>query len=285
MSTLIDGKAQAQVERDQLTMRVAAHLAAGRAAPGLATILVGDNPASHVYVRNKRKQAGEVGITSFHHELPATTTTTELLLLIQALNHNDAVHGILVQLPLPSHIDEAAVLVAVSPTKDVDGFHPDNVARLSLGLPGFVPCTPLGCLRLLQAHQVPMAGAHAVVVGRINIVGKPMAHLLLQQHATVTIAHSKTTDLARIVQMADIVVAAVGRPLLLTAAHIRPGAVVIDVGINRNAAGKLVGDVDFDAVAPIAKAITPVPGGVGPMTIAMLLANTVTSYERSLQGS
>jgi methylenetetrahydrofolate dehydrogenase (NADP+) / methenyltetrahydrofolate cyclohydrolase len=280
---LIDGKAAAARVKDEIRRQVNDRVVVVGRAPGLATVLVGADPASHVYVRNKRKSAHEVGIVSFHHELPAeTTTTTTLLALVEQLNRDPAVDGILVQLPLPAHIDESAVLVAIRPDKDVDGFHPDNVAKLTMGLPGgFVPCTPLGCLRLLRDEGVPLAGAHAVVVGRSNIVGKPMASLLLAENATVTIAHSKTKDLAAITRQADVLVAAVGRSQLIGGAHIKPGAVVIDVGINRGADGALRGDVNTAAVMGVAAAVTPVPGGVGPMTIAMLLSNTLTSFERA----
>ena len=282
---IIDGKAGAERVRAEVTAAVAAHAAAGRRAPGLATVLVGDDPASHVYVKNKRRQAAECGIISSHHELSPTTTTAELLAVVKALNDDGAVDGILVQLPLPKQIDENAVLLAVDPKKDVDGFHPENVARLTMGLPGgFVPCTPLGCRRLLIDEGVTLRGAHAVVVGRSNIVGKPMASLLLERDCTVTIAHSKTRDLASVCRSADILVAAVGRAQMIGKGFIKEGAVVIDVGINRVPAavegGKptLVGDVDWAAIQGIAAAATPVPGGVGPMTIAMLLQNTLTSY-------
>ncbi len=291
---MIDGKAAAERVRAEVKTAVDALIAKGHRPPGLATVLVGDDGASHVYVKNKRKQAGECGLLSFHHELPATSTTAEVLALVQQLNADEAVDGILVQLPLPKQVDEHAVLVAVDPSKDVDGFHPDNVARLTMGLPGaFVPCTPLGCLRLLDDEHVELKGARVVVVGRSNIVGKPMAALLLQRDCTVTIAHSKTRDLAAVCREADIVVAAVGRARMIGKEHIKPGAVVIDVGINRLPAGpaldgqpgkpgKLVGDVDQEAVMGIAGSLTPVPGGVGPMTIAMLLSNTLTSHARRL---
>lgn len=278
----IDGKAAAARVRDEVRVAVAERVGRGLRAPGLATVLVGADPASHVYVRNKRKSAEEVGIHSFHHELPAETTTAALLALVQTLNRDPTVDGILVQLPLPEHVDEHAILVAIAPEKDVDGFHPENVAKLTMGLHGgFVPCTPLGCLRLLDDEGVNLAGAWAVVVGRSNIVGKPMASLLLARHATVTIAHSKTRDLPAITRQADVLVAAVGRARMLGAAHVKPGAIVIDVGINKGDDGKLCGDVDTDAVMGIAAAVTPVPGGVGPMTIAMLLQNTLTSFDRA----
>jgi methylenetetrahydrofolate dehydrogenase (NADP+)/methenyltetrahydrofolate cyclohydrolase len=280
-TTVIDGKAAAATVRAEVAAAVSARRAAGSRAPGLATVLVGTDPASHVYVRNKRKAAEACGIHSIHHELAAETTTEALLATVAALNADDAVDGILVQLPLPKHIDEHAVLVAIDPAKDVDGFHPENVARLAMGLAdGFVPCTPLGCLRLLDDLGVDLSGTSAVVVGRSNIVGKPMASLLLARNATVTIAHSKTKDLAAVTRGADVVVAAVGRRHMIGAKHIKPGAIVIDVGINRDDTGALCGDVDFAAVSGIAGACTPVPGGVGPMTIAMLLKNTLTSFDR-----
>ncbi len=286
---IIDGKAAAVRVRAEVKAAVALHTAAGRRAPGLATVLVGDDPASHVYVKNKRKQAAECGLISAHHELPSTTTTAELLAVVSKLNDDGAVDGILVQLPLPKHIDEHAVLVALDPQKDVDGFHPDNVARLTMGLAGgFVPCTPLGCLRLLDDEkELQLRGARAVVVGRSNIVGKPMASLLLGRDCTVTIAHSKTKDLAGVCRQADVLVAAIGRAQMIGAGFIKPGAIVIDVGINRlpeidGRPGKLVGDVDWAAIEGVAAAATPVPGGVGPMTIAMLLQNTLTSYVRRL---
>ena len=275
---IIDGKAIAATVRAEIGTEVQKRREAGQRAPGLATVLVGDDPASHVYIRNKRKQCAAVGIESFHHELPADIPQNQLLELIDSLNGTDAVDGILVQLPLPRHLDEEAVLCRIAPDKDVDGFHPENVAKLVLGQAGFVPCTPLGCMRLLREANVELSGAHAVVVGRSNIVGKPMAQLLLQANATVTIAHSRTRDLAALTQEADIVVAAVGRLNLIRAEHIKVGATVIDVGMNRNEAGKLAGDVDFESVAPKSGAITPVPGGVGPMTIAMLLSNTLQAH-------
>jgi methylenetetrahydrofolate dehydrogenase (NADP+)/methenyltetrahydrofolate cyclohydrolase len=286
---IIDGKAAAERVRAEVKAAVAVHTAKGRRAPGLATVLVGDDPASHVYVKNKRKQATECGLISAHHELAPTTTTAELLAVVQALNADPDVDGILVQLPLPKQVDENAVLVAVDPKKDVDGFHPENVARLTMGLPGgFVPCTPLGCLRLLEDEGLTLKGARAVVVGRSNIVGKPMASLLLQRDCTVTIAHSKTRDLAGVCREADILVAAIGRAQMIGKGFVREGAVVVDVGINRlpdvdGKKGSLVGDVDWSAIEGIAAAATPVPGGVGPMTIAMLLQNTLTSYERRHQ--
>ncbi len=279
-ATIIDGKAISAKVRGEVKDEVARRVAAGKRAPGLATVLVGEDPASHTYVKNKRKAAAETGIVSLHHELPASTSDKELLALVASLNADPTVDGILVQLPLPKHIDATLVLRAIDPDKDVDGFHPDNVARLALGIPGFVPCTPLGCMRLLDEHGVELRGARAVVIGRSNIVGKPMLQLLLQRDATVTVAHSKTKDLAAVTRDADVIVAAVGRRNVVGREHVKPGAVVIDVGMNRNDAGKLCGDVDFPAVSEVAGFITPVPGGVGPMTIAMLMQNTLTSHAR-----
>jgi methylenetetrahydrofolate dehydrogenase (NADP+)/methenyltetrahydrofolate cyclohydrolase len=280
---IIDGKAASQRVRDEVKRDVDARMARGLRRPGLATVLVGEDPASAVYVKNKRKGAEEAGIVSVHVPLPATTTTEELLAVVARLNADDTVDGILVQLPLPKHVDEHAVLLAIAPDKDVDGFHPENVARLNMGVAGaLVPCTPLGCLRLLVDEAVDLNGARAVVVGRSNIVGKPMAALLLSKNATVTIAHSRTKDLPAVCREADVLVAAVGRAKMIGREHVRDGAVVIDVGINRGADGKLVGDVDWDAIQGVAAAATPVPGGVGPMTIAMLLQNTLTAHGRRL---
>jgi methylenetetrahydrofolate dehydrogenase (NADP+)/methenyltetrahydrofolate cyclohydrolase len=249
--------------------------------PGLAVVLVGEDPASQVYVASKTRQAEEAGIRHFDHRLPASTSTGELIALVQRLNARPDVHGILVQLPLPSGVDSAAVLAAIDPAKDVDGFHAVNVGRLALGQPATVPCTPLGCLILIREAMPQMAGRRALVVGRSNIVGKPMAQLLLQNDCTVTIAHSRTRDLPQVCAEAEILVAAIGRPRAIAGEWIRPGAVVIDVGINRidDGGGKtrLVGDVDYEAALQRAGAITPVPGGVGPMTIACLLMNTVNA--------
>ncbi len=278
---IIDGKAFAAGLRARIGQEVARLRAGHGLVPGLAVVLVGDDPASQVYVRNKGVQTREAGMHSEEHRLPVETTAAELLALIARLNADPAIHGILVQLPLPAHIDAGPVLEAVDPAKDVDGFHRDNVGRLAIGAPGMVPCTPLGCLMLLRDRLGSLAGREAVVIGRSNIVGKPMAALLLRDDCTVTIAHSRTRDLAEVARRAEILVAAVGRPGFVTADWVRPGAVVIDVGINRVAqpGGKdrLVGDVDFAGVAEVAGAITPVPGGVGPMTIACLLANTLTA--------
>ena len=263
-----------------------AELAARGKTPGLAVVLVGDDPASRAYVRSKDKKCKDLGLHSVKHELPASTTQEELLAVVRQLNNDPAIHGILVQSPPPKHIDEAAIVRAIDPAKDVDGFHPLNVAKLALEDPsGFVPCTPLGCQRLLIDAGIETDGAHAVVVGRSMIVGKPMAMLLMAKgkgaNATVTVAHSRTRDLAAITRTADILIAAIGRPDFLTAEHVKDGAVVIDVGINRvedliaDKGYRLVGDVAFNEVAPKCRAITPVPGGVGPMTIAMLMANTI----------
>lgn len=280
MAKLIDGKSVAAA----LRLRVAA-AAAGFAArtgrpAGLDVVLVGDDPASQVYVRNKGRACEEAGMRSTIHRLPADIAQPALVAQLDALMADDAVDGVLVQLPLPKHLDEQAVLDRVVPEKDVDGFHPSNVGALWLGREGLVPCTPWGCLRLLDAAGVTLEGARAVVVGRSNIVGKPMAALLLRRSATVVMAHSKTQGLAELCASADVLVAAVGRPRMIGADWVKPGAAVIDVGINRTAEGKLVGDVDFDAVVGHAGAITPVPGGVGPMTIACLLENTLRAAWR-----
>jgi len=274
MTKLIDGKAFAASLRADIAKRVAQLKAKKNITPGLAVVLVGSDPASEVYVKNKAKQTVEAGMRSFEYKLPETTTQAELLAKVAELNSNPDVHGILVQLPLPKHIDETAVIQAIHPDKDVDGFHVINAGRLATGQDGFVPCTPLGCWMLLKDNLSSLAGLHAVVIGRSNIVGKPMAQLLLKESCTVTIAHSKTKDLPTLIKTADIVVAAVGRPKMVMGEWLKQGAVVIDVGINR-VDGKLVGDVDFASCQGIAAAITPVPGGVGPMTIACLLENTL----------
>ncbi len=270
----IDGRAFAARLRERVAAAVPAFAEAAGRAPGLAVVLVGDDPASAVYVRSKGRATTEAGMASFEHRLPDSVSQEELLALIDTLNDDDAVDGILVQLPLPAGIDDKAVIEAVDPAKDVDGFHPVNAGRLAVGEDGLVPCTPLGCLMLLKDRLGDLAGLEAVVVGRSNIVGKPMALLLLGESCTVTIAHSRTRDLPEVVRRADIVVAAVGRPQMVKGDWIKPGATVIDVGINRTADG-LAGDVAFDEVAQVAGAITPVPGGVGPMTIACLLRNTL----------
>lgn len=276
---LIDGKAFAARLRARIAGEVAALKAAHGVTPGLAVVLVGEDPASAVYVRNKGKATREVGMESFEHRLPAEVSQADLLALVARLNGDPAVNGILVQLPLPAHIDEAAVINAIAPEKDVDGFTVLNAGRLATGQRAMVPCTPLGCLMMLRDRLGPLGGKDALVIGRSNIVGKPMAQLLLADSATVTVAHSRTQGLPDLCRRADIVVAAVGRPRFVQGDWIKPGAAVIDVGINRTEAG-LVGDVDFDAARRVAGAITPVPGGVGPMTIACLLANTLTATAR-----
>jgi methylenetetrahydrofolate dehydrogenase (NADP+)/methenyltetrahydrofolate cyclohydrolase len=271
---LIDGKVVAKAVKEEVRSRVEALKARG-IRPGLATVLVGDDPASHVYVRNKQRTCEELGMHSVGHNLPATTSQAELLALIDRLNRDPAIHGILVQLPLPKPLRSEPILYAVSPDKDVDGLHPVNVGKLMMGEPRFVPCTPAGIMAMLDYYKLPIEGKTAVVVGRSNLVGKPAAMLLLHRHATVTICHSKTPDLAAVCRRADILVAAMGKARFIRGEMVKEGAVVIDVGINRQPDGKLVGDVDFEAVAARASWITPVPGGVGPMTIAMLMQNTM----------
>jgi len=273
---ILDGKAIAQTVRGEVKARVADLIARG-VMPGLAVVIVGDDPASHVYVKGKHKAAAEVGVTSFDHKLPAETSQADLLDLVARLARDPAVHGILVQLPLPKHIDATLVLDSIPPEKDVDGFHPDNIGRLAQGRPRFVAATPKGCMRLLAESGIELAGADAVVVGRSNIVGKPMSLLLTNANATTTVCHSKTRDLAGTIARADVVIAAMGRARFIRGEWIREGAVVIDVGINRGEDGKLVGDVDYAAAAQRASAITPVPGGVGPMTIACLLENVAAA--------
>ncbi len=280
MGQTIDGRRVAAAVRSEVRERVA-RLADRGVVPGLATVLVGDDPASQVYVGNKEKACGEVGMRSFGRRLPATTTQGDLLALVRDLGKDPAVHGILVQLPLPGGLRAQEVIEALPPEKDVDGLHPINQGRLLAGQPGLRPCTPLGVLRLLDETGTPLQGARAVVVGRSGLVGKPVALLLLERHATVTLCHSRTRDLAGEVARADIVVAATGRAGLVRGSWIQPGAVVIDVGINRGPDGKLCGDVEFDVARERAAFITPVPGGVGPMTVAMLLANTATAAERA----
>ncbi|MDA9790070.1 bifunctional methylenetetrahydrofolate dehydrogenase/methenyltetrahydrofolate cyclohydrolase FolD [Planktomarina temperata] len=285
---LIDGKAFAARVRGQVAEHVARLKQDHGIVPGLAVVLVGEDPASQVYVRSKGKQTVEVGMTSFEHKLDASVSEEELIAVIDQLNADPSVHGILVQLPLPKHLNEDLVIGRIDPAKDVDGFHISNVGLLGTGQKSMVPCTPLGCLMMLRDHFGSLSGCEAVVIGRSNIVGKPMAQLLLGDSCTVTIAHSRTRDLPEVVRRADIVVAAVGRPEMVPGDWIKPGAVVFDVGINRIAAPekgagkmKLVGDVDFASCAEVAGAITPVPGGVGPMTIACLLANTLTATCRA----
>ncbi len=276
---LIDGNQLSRTLRSEIAER-ATRLSARGTRPGLAVIIVGDNPASAVYVRNKIKACADAGFHSLHEAYPADFTEAALLDRIAALNDDPAVHGILVQLPLPAHIDATRVIEAISPAKDVDGFHIASAGALMVGAAGFKPCTPYGCMKLLESIGCDPRGKHAVVIGRSNIVGKPMALLLLQANATVTVCHSATPDLAEHTRRADIVVVAVGRRHTLTAGMVKPGAVVIDVGMNRDENGKLCGDVDFADVVEVASAITPVPGGVGPMTITMLLMNTLEAAER-----
>ncbi len=278
MELLIDGKRISQEIKDELRERMA-ELKAQGAERCLAVIQVGNDPASSVYVRNKKKACEYVGVDSLSYELPAETAEEELLALIRELNGRPDVNGILVQLPLPRHINEERVLLAIAPEKDVDGFHPVNVGNLSIGRPGYVSCTPAGVIQLLKRSGIEIEGKECVVLGRSNIVGKPMAMLLLRENGTVTICHSRTQNLKEITRRADILVAAVGKPKFVDGDFIKDGAVVIDVGIHRNAEGKLCGDVDFASVAPKAYAVTPVPGGVGPMTIAMLMANCVNGIE------
>ncbi len=305
MTTVLDGKSVAATIRGEVAAGVAALLAAGGRRPGLAAVLVGDDPASAIYVSSKARDCEEVGMASRTHRLPAATEERELLALVDTLNVDETIDGILVQLPLPAHVSGRRVLDRIDPGKDVDGFHPMSVGRLWLDEPGFVSATPAGIMELLRRYEVPLAGAHAVVLGRSAIVGKPMAGLLLRAHCTVTMCHSKTRDLPAVTRQADVLVAAVGRAAMVGPEHVKPGAVVVDVGINRldsedavrrafphdegklerfRAKGSLlVGDVDYDRVAPIASAITPVPGGVGPLTRAMLLVNTLTA-SRARQG-
>jgi methylenetetrahydrofolate dehydrogenase (NADP+)/methenyltetrahydrofolate cyclohydrolase len=281
---IIDGKAAAAALREEVAKEVARFRVATDRVPGLATVLIGEDPASAVYVRSKGRATLEAGMLSFEHKLPADTSEADLLALVDRLNADPAVDGILVQLPLPTHIDSNKVITRIDPDKDVDGFNPVNAGRLAIGLHGFVPCTPLGCLKLLRAELGDLSGKNAVVVGRSNILGKPMAKLLLAESCTVTIAHSRTRDLPEVVRRADIVVAAVGRPQMVKGDWLKPGCTVIDVGINRIAGeggnSHLVGDVDFASASQVAGAITPVPGGVGPMTIACLIRNSLVSAAR-----
>ena len=274
MYQIIDGKKISQEIKDELKVKVAALREQGKTVT-LAVIQVGNDPASSVYVGNKKKACAYIGIESIFYELPEETAEEELLQLVGKLNEDSSVGGILVQLPLPKHIDEAKVFLAISPGKDVDGFHPENVGNLSIGAPGFVSCTPAGVIQLLKRSGIEIEGKECVVLGRSNIVGKPLATLLLQENGTVTVCHSRTKNLKEITRRADILVAAVGKPKFVDASYVKEGAVVIDVGIHRNENNKLCGDVDFDDVAPHTSAITPVPGGVGPMTIAMLMSNCV----------
>ncbi|MGL4637371.1 MAG: bifunctional methylenetetrahydrofolate dehydrogenase/methenyltetrahydrofolate cyclohydrolase FolD [Beijerinckiaceae bacterium] len=283
MSQLIDGNAYSEKLRAKLAQAIAGFVAAGHTSPGLAVVLVGDDPASHVYVRSKGKRTVEAGMRSIEHRLADTASEAELLTLVRQLNADPDIDGILVQLPLPAHISADRVIEAIDPAKDVDGFHPVNAGRLATGQDALVPCTPLGSMMLLKSVQPNLAGLHAVVVGRSNIVGKPMAQLLLAESCTVTIAHSRTKDLPALCRTADVLVAAVGRPEMIRGDWVKPGAIIIDVGINRVAGSepgktRLVGDVAFAECAAVASAITPVPGGVGPMTIACLLHNTLKAW-------
>ena len=277
---IIDGKALSAQLRTEVTQRAAALTAQG-VQPGLAVILVGENPASQVYVRNKVQACADVGFHSVLEKYDANLTEAALLERIQALNNDPSIHGILVQLPLPAHMDAQKVIEAISPAKDVDGFHIASAGALMTGMPGFWPCTPYGCMKMLESIGYDLKGKHAVVIGRSNIVGKPMALMLLAKDATVTVCHSRTADLKAQTLQADVIVAAVGKRNVLTADMVKPGAVVLDVGMNRNDEGKLCGDVDFDGVKTVASHITPVPGGVGPMTITMLLVNTMEAAERA----
>lgn len=277
----IDGNALSQKLRADVAARTSALKAIG-ITPGLAVVLVGDNAASQVYVRNKVKACEDSGLHSVLEKYPESFTEVELLARIDALNHDNSIHGILVQLPLPAHIDAQKVIEAISPAKDVDGFHIASAGALMTGMPGFWPCTPYGCMKMLESIHYDLKGKHAVVIGRSNIVGKPMAMMLLQKNATVTICHSGTQNLKAMTLQADVIVAAVGKRNVLTADMVKPGAVVLDVGMNRNDEGKLCGDVDFAGVEQVASYITPVPGGVGPMTITMLLVNTLEAAERSV---
>lgn len=279
---IIDGKAIAEQVILKVKDRVETLKQSG-ITPGLTVVLVGDDPASQTYVGSKEKTSKRLGMNSTVLTRPSTVTGQELLELIENLNNDESVHGILIQLPLPGHIDENKVLQAIHPDKDVDGFHPLNVGKLLLNQHGFIPCTPFGVIQLLDYAAIPIEGKHAVIVGRSNIVGKPMGQLLLNRHATVTYTHSRTEDLASYTKQADILIVATGQPLMITAEHVKPGAAVIDVGIHRNSDGLLSGDVDFHSVKSVAGAITPVPGGVGPMTIAMLMENTCLSAERMAQ--
>lgn len=277
---LIDGREIGKQIREEISERVEKLKERG-CTPGLAVIIVGDDQASHTYVRNKQKSSTEVGMKSELIKLPATVSEEELLEQIQKLNNDDSIHGILVQLPLPDHIDEDRVILTIDPTKDVDGFHPVNVGKMIIGQRAYLSCTPYGIIKLLERTNTPIKGQHAVIVGRSNIVGKPMGQLLLQRDATVTYCHSRTEDLAKHTKQADILIVAIGRTKFITEEHVKEGAVVIDVGMNRDENGKLCGDVDFDSVQSKASAITPVPGGVGPMTITMLLKNTLLSAEEA----
>lgn len=279
MAKIIDGKVISAQIREEIAQKVQVYSEKTGTRPGLAVIIVGDNPASQVYVRNKKKACEQVGFNSWVYEMPESTTQDELNALIDKLNCDSTVHGILVQLPLPKHLDEKEVILRIKPEKDVDAFHPYNVGRITIGDPKFLPCTPAGIMELLKRSNIEIAGKECVVIGRSNIVGKPMALLLLAENGTVTVCHSKTRYLKDVCKRADILVVAIGKADFVTADMVKEGAVVIDVGMNRNAEGKLTGDVDFASVSEVASYITPVPGGVGPMTITMLLQNTLTAAE------
>lgn len=280
MAKIIDGKAISAQIREEIAEKVRIYNENTGSRPGLAVVIVGENPASQVYVRNKRKACEQVGFNSWVYEMPESTTQEELNALIDKLNGDENVHGILVQLPLPSHLDEEQVILRIKPEKDVDAFHPYNVGRITIGNPKFLPCTPAGIMELLHRSDIEISGKECVVIGRSNIVGKPMALLLLSENGTVTVCHSKTGNLKEVCKRADILVVAIGKANFVTADMVKEGAVVIDVGMNRNAEGKLTGDVDFASVSKVASHITPVPGGVGPMTITMLLQNTLRAAEK-----
>ena len=279
MANIIDGKLISAQIREEIAEKVINYNKKTGKLPGLAVVIVGENPASQVYVRNKKKACEQVGFNSWVYEMPENTTQEELNALIDKLNEDNAVHGILVQLPLPKHLDEEEIILRIKPDKDVDAFHPYNVGRITIGNPKFLPCTPAGIMELLHRSNIEISGKECVVIGRSNIVGKPMALLLLAENGTVTVCHSKTKDLKEVCKRADILVVAIGKADFVTADMVKTGAVVIDVGMNRNAEGKLTGDVDFKSVSEVASYITPVPGGVGPMTITMLLQNTLRAAE------
>ena len=279
MANIINGKEISAQIRAEISQKVKEYNAKTGKLPGLAVVIVGENPASQVYVRNKKKACEQVGFNSWVYEMPENTTQEELNVLVDKLNNEENVHGILVQLPLPKHLDEEQVILRIKPKKDVDAFHPYNVGRITIGNPKFLPCTPAGIMELLHRSNIEISGKECVVIGRSNIVGKPMALLLLSENGTVTVCHSKTRDLKEVCRRADILVVAIGKADFVTADMVKEGAVVIDVGMNRNAEGKLTGDVDFESVSQVASYITPIPGGVGPMTITMLLQNTLRAAE------
>lgn len=285
MAVIIDGKLVSEKTRENIRVKVEEFKASNGITPGLAVIVVGNDPASAVYVRNKHKATIDAGMNSYQIELPEDTGEDELLKKVAELNSDPSVSGILVQLPLPKHISDKKVIEAISPDKDVDAFHPQNVGKIMIGDYDLLPCTPAGIMRLIDFYGINVEGKHCVVIGRSNIVGKPMAHLLLERNGTVTVCHSKTPDLSSVTRNADIIVVAIGKANFLTADMIKPGAIVIDVGINRDGNGKLVGDVDFESASKVASYITPVPGGVGPMTISMLLENTLTAAKKQLGNS